>query len=105
MNHSIFIKKQLLLETVNELVIKQRKSKYSNEYFIDKILDCIENFSSWSKYGNILNKYTKLPKYHHKYVNEIYVKWSHLHIFEIVYKKLLNFNYSPNIKKNEYKLN
>ena len=66
------------------LVIKQRKSKYTNEYFVDKIIDCIENFCSWSKYGNILNKYTPLPKFHHKYLNEIYVKLSRLHIFEII---------------------
>jgi len=105
MEHSFFIKKQLLVETINELVIRKRRSKYTNEYFIDKILEYTKNFNSWSQYGVVLNKYTNLPKFHHKYLNEIYVKWSRLHIFEIVHKKLLNFNYTPNITNNTLNLN
>lgn len=92
-----YVKKQYILDAVNKLFLRQRQPKYSNEYLIDNILDCSVNFQSWSKYGKVLNKYSTCPKFHHKYLNEIYIKWSNLGIFESAYTNIIkeNLDYNP----------
>jgi len=91
------VKKQYILDAADKLFLRQRRPKYSNEYLIDNILDCNLNFQSWSKYGKVLNKYLTYPKFHHKYLNEIYIKWSSLGIFESAYKNIIkeNLEYNP----------
>lgn len=90
--YSTYVKKKYILDAVNTLFTRQRKSKYTNEYLINNILECCLNYQSWSNYGHTLNNYTNLPKFHHKYLNEIYLCWSSLGVFELAYKNLLNDN-------------
>ena len=80
------------MEAIDTLFIRKRKPKYSNEYLLNNILECNLNYQSWSKYGRALNKYTQLPKFHNKYLNEIYVRWSSLGIFKVAYKNIINDN-------------
>lgn len=90
--YSTCIKKRYILKEIDTLFIRIRKPKYSNEYLLDNILECNLNYQSWAKYGHVLRKFTKLPKFHNKYLNEIYLHWSSLGIFESAYKNLINDN-------------
>ena len=98
-----YIKKQYIIDTVNNIFPRIRKSKYTNEYFVDQILDCNLNFASWASLGKTFGKYTNKSKYHHKYLNEIYLKWADADVFKIAYKNIImdNLNYDPkNLKLN-----
>lgn len=80
-----------------------RKSKYTNEYFVDQNLDCNLNFVSWASLSKTFGKYTDKSRYHHKYLNEIYLKWADVDVFKIAYKNIItdNLNYDPkNLKLN-----
>lgn len=95
------VKIKYILDAVNMLYKRKRRPKYTNEYLVKQILDCNLNYNTWSSYGKTLNKYTNKPKFHHKYLNEIYLKWSRLNIFELAYKNIINenLNYNPDILK------
>jgi len=99
--YSDYIKKNYILNAVNNLFPKIRTSKYSNEYYVNQILDCNLNYKGWSSFGKTLNKFTNKSKFHHKYLNSIYLKWSTANVFEIAYKNILkdNLDYNPEILK------
>jgi len=99
-SYSTHVKKRYILEAINTLFIRVRKPTYTNEYLLDSILECNLNYQSWAKYGRTLRKFTKLPKFHNKYLNEIYLRWSSLGIFELAYKNLIN----DNLDYNQYNL-
>lgn len=104
-NTSTFIKKQYILDTLNNIWKRKRTPKYSNTFLLDHILECNLNYHSWSKYSRTIIKYEHLPKYFAKYLNEIYIKWSKLNVFEIAYTNLLNDNYDYDYKLNNIKFN
>lgn len=98
-----YIKINYITDVVNKLFPNNRKSKFTTKYFIEKILDCSLNFQSWSAYGKNLIKYTEANKFHHKYINEIYLKWCRADVFKIAYTNMINDNleYNPkNLKLN-----
>jgi len=87
-----YIKINYITNAVNKLFPKIRKSKFTTKYFIEKILDCDLNFQSWSAYGKIMVKYMESNKFHHKYINEIYLKWCRAGVFKIAYANMINDN-------------
>lgn len=92
--YSNYVKRQYIINAVNKLFIRHRTPKYNNEYLVDHILECNLNYTSWSKYDRHLKTANiNTIKYHAKYLNEIYVKWSQLDIFKIAYANMLNDNY------------
>ena len=73
--------------------IKKRNTKYSNDTLVEHILNCNINYNSLAQYGKHLSQIGGYPKYFHKYLNEIYVKWSKSNVFNIAYKNMLNDNF------------
>ena len=98
------IKTKYIINAVNRILPKQRNSKYTIEHLANHILDCNINYPSWALYGKHLRSLGSYPYYFHKYLNEIYNKWSNNDVFKEAYSDLLRDNYTFS-DKNKCSLN
>jgi hypothetical protein len=71
---------------VNELCPSIRKCKYSTSYYLENIIYVLKDVVSW-KSLQIL--YKDHSKYHYKTIQDKFIQWSRLGIFEKTFNKLL----------------
>lgn len=75
-----------ILLLINELCPPLRKCKYTNEYYLDNIIHVLKNVVSWSSLHML---HPDKPKTHYKTIQDVFLKWTKLGIFELAYEKLL----------------
>ena len=79
--------KTFLLEEINRCCPSKKKTKYSNEYYLDHIFCMLNNCSNWSCLP-ISDKNN--PVNHYKTIYKKFQQWSKLNIFETAYSELLS---------------
>ena len=76
----------LILEQVSLLCPNKRTSKYSNEYYLEKIIHVLRDVVSW----NSLQKVFKFKqKTHYKTIQDIHFKWATAEVFKKAHTKLI----------------
>ena len=71
-------KKALILKKIEECCPQKRKPKYSNEYFLDRILLILKDVQTWRSFKRIYP--TEKPG-HYTTILKKFHKWSNLGIF------------------------
>ena len=80
-----------ILTIVNLLCPQKYKSKYNPLYYLNYMPMILRDFTSWKSLGNVLIsfKHNDLKKFHYKSIYNVFLKWSHLGVFEKAYNELL----------------
>jgi hypothetical protein len=86
--------KKTILCIANERLPYKRKPKYDNEYFLNMFIHVLDDVTSYKALGRIFN-YTS--KYHYKYINQVFNKWTKLNIFKDANDICVNKYISKNI--------
>ena len=73
--------KDVVLKLVAERCPSKRKPKYTNEYYFDKMVCVLRDVTSWKALGRL----TKGSTYHYKTIQDKYLQWCKLNIFEDAY--------------------
>lgn len=75
--------KSLVLELVEERCPNKKKPMYSNGYYFDKMILVLKDVTSWKSLGKFFGN----KKYHYKTIQDKYLQWCGLNIFEDAYIK------------------
>ena len=89
--------KIILENIVKSKNFEKRKPKYCISYYINYIMLILNDVTSWSSLGNIMNTIQKgTKKYHYKTIYNVYIKWCKLGIFKELYDTVgdLKLNYN-----------
>jgi hypothetical protein len=86
--------KKTILCIANERLPYKRKPKYDNEYFLNMFIHVLDDGTSYNALERIFN-YTS--KYHYKYINQVFNKWTKLNIFKDANDICVNKYISKNI--------
>jgi transposase len=86
--------KKCILQIANEKIQHVRKPKYTNEYFLDMFIHILDDVTSYTSLGRLINNNSK---YHYKYINQVFNKWTKLNIFKDAYDLCTNTYISKNI--------
>lgn len=79
--------KTYILNTVNELCPSKKKTKYTNEHYLNNIVYMLNDLCRWYSLSYLNNNN---PKYHWKTIENKFRQWSKLNIFQISYGKMLS---------------
>lgn len=91
---------KVILQLLEERCPNKKKVIYTNKYYLDKIILVLKDAVSWKSLSRL---YPTDKKYHYKTIQDIFLKWSKLNIFEDAYNLLLNkyilpkYSYKSNI--------
>ena len=79
--------KKTILDLVEIRCPAGKKVKYSNKYYLEKILLVLKDIVSWHSLSIL---YPNDKKYHYKTIQDVFLRWSRLKIFEDAYNMLIN---------------
>lgn len=77
------IYKKLVLELVYERCPTKKKTTFSNGYYFDKMILVLKHINSWKALGEIFPG----KPYHYKTIQDKFLQWARLNIFEDAYIK------------------
>jgi len=92
---------EIILRYANKYNPRKHNSKYSNRYYLEHILDVLEDAVTWKslkKFRNVCNKHT----YHYKTINKKHLEWSKNNVYEDAYKYILKTKKRYDITPNNF---
>jgi len=77
---------KIILNIIDKKCPSIRKPQYTNEYYLENIIYVLRDLVSWESLQLL---YPNKHKYHYKTIQDKFLEWSKLNIFELAFNKLL----------------